>query len=278
MQANNITKKGFLVTHRYWIIVLGIILFLPPLSFLFQFTQDSNFCGSWCPRMFFVWRKGMTGGEFLIGFIRSYMGVALVLGILASTFFFSRYWCSHLCPVGGTMEAGSKIIPKFLKIDYSGIPASPVRYGYLSVYLFAPAIGLGSLCCNYCNFAAIPRFFGAAFSQADIAYFLRTAGLINLGLVVFLGFLAKGGRAYCNILCPIGALDAISNRLGFRSGQRVSVDGSKCDACGACAKVCPTWSIDMKGKAKIDHLSCIPCRICESTCQKEAIGYGRIKT
>ncbi len=26
-----------------------------------------------------------------------------------------------------------------------------------AVYLIAPAIGIGSLCCNYCNFAAVPR-------------------------------------------------------------------------------------------------------------------------
>jgi len=213
-----------------------------------------------------------------MGFFRSYMGVALVLGMLATTFFLGRYWCSHLCPIGGTTEVGSKLLPRFLKIDYSGVPASPVRYGYLSIYFLAPLIGIGSLCCRYCNFATIPRFFGAAFSQADMAYFLRTAGLINLALIVVLGFLAKGGRAYCNLLCPIGALDAVLNRLGLKFGKRVRVDVSKCNACGVCIEVCPTWAIDMKGKAKVDQLSCIPCRICEKTCPREAIGYGRIKT
>lgn len=283
MQANTTIKgrkgdSGFWVRYRYWIIVSSILLLMPPLSFLFQFTQDSNFCGTWCPRMFFVWRNGMTGGEFLQGIVRSYIGVVLVLGVLATTFFFGRYWCSHLCPIGGAMEAGGRLIPRFLKIDFSYIPASPFRYGYLSVFFVAPAIGIGSLCCNYCNFAAIPRLFGSAFSQADTAYFLRTAGLINLGLVVLMGLLAKGGRAYCNLLCPIGALDAVSNKLGLRFGKRVNVDGSKCDACGTCANVCPTWSINIKEKARIDHLSCMPCRICEKTCPKDAIGYGKIET
>jgi len=273
----NATTKSFFVTHRYWIILGGILLFLPPLSFLFQFVQDSNFCGTWCPRMFFVWRKGITGGEFLLGFLRSYMGVALVLTALISTLFLGRYWCSHLCPVGGTMELGSKIIPGFLKINFSGIPASAFRYGYLSVFFIAPAVGIGSLCCNYCNFATIPRLFGAAFSQADAAYFLRTAGLINLGLVVVLGFFAKGGRAYCNLLCPVGAMDALSNKLGSKLGKRVSVNVPKCNGCRLCMKVCPTWAIDVKEKAEIDHLSCIPCRLCESVCVKGAIGYGKIE-
>ncbi len=279
MQDNTNTKKKSLwVRRRYWIILGSIILFLPPLSFLFQFTKDSNFCGTWCPRMFFVWRAGITGEQFLLRSLRSYMGVTLVLGILTCTFFFGRYWCSHLCPVGGTMEMGSRLVPGFLKINYSGIPAASFRYGYLAVFFLAPALGIGSLCCNYCNFATIPRLFGAPFLEADMAYFLRTAGLINLGLVVVLGFLAKGGRAYCNLLCPIGALDAISSRIGLKFGRRVAIEKSKCNGCKACINVCPTWAVEIvENRASVDQLSCIPCRICEKICPKEAIGYGKVE-
>ena len=275
MAANTSTKHSFWSRNRTWIILTGIVLFLPPLSVLFQMTADANFCGSWCPRMFFAWRKGMSLNEFLIGFLRSYMGVALVVGILVSTFFLGRAWCSHLCPVGGTMELGSRVLPRWLKIDFSSIPAAPFRYGYLAVYFIASAVGLGSLCCNYCNFATVPRIFGAAFLDADLMYFFRTAGLINLGLVVVLGFLSRGGRAYCNLLCPVGALDALSNRLGLNVGRKVRVDDGKCNSCGACSKVCPTWSISVHSAAQIDQLSCMPCRECEKVCPQKAISYGR---
>jgi ferredoxin-type protein NapH len=173
------------------------------------------------------------------------------------------------------MELGSRLVPRKLRIDFSGVPSAPVRYGYLAVYVLAPAVGLGSLCCNYCNFAAVPRLFGAAFTGADLAYFTRAAGLVNLALVVVLGFLAKGGRAYCNLLCPVGALDALANRLGARFGRRVRVDAARCDGCGACAKVCPTWAIAEEGKARIDPLACLPCRDCEAVCPKDAISFGR---
>ena len=278
--AADTTRQSVFTTHRKWMILLGIVLFLPPLAILFQLTQDSNFCGTWCPRMFFSWRKGTDLGQYFLGFARSYMGVALVFGVLITTLFYGRYWCSHVCPVGGSMEAGSWVVPKFLKINYSKIPAPSFRYGYLAVYLIAPAIGVGSLCCNYCNFGAVPRVFGAAFLDADMAYFLRTAGLINLGLVLFMGVFAKGGRAYCNTLCPIGALDALSNRIGLRLGRRIRVSAPKCNGCGACAKVCPTWAIEMEESegntnARIDQLSCMPCRECESVCPTEAIAYGK---
>ena len=276
MHRADITEPAFLARHRYWIMALSVVLFLPPLSFLFQFTGDSNFCGTWCPRMFFVWRKGATLDAYFIGFSRSYMGVALVSGILLTTFFFGRYWCSHLCPIGGSMELGSRLVPRVLKINFTKIPAPAFRYGYLSVYLGAAAFGLGSLCCGYCNFATIPRMIGAPFSGADLAYFLRTAGIINLGLVLLLGFFAKGGRAYCNLLCPIGALDGLSNRAGVPWGRRVSINSARCNGCGDCLDSCPAWAIDLaEGHARIEALSCMPCGACETACTRLAIGYGK---
>lgn len=271
------TKRSIFTRKRTWIMIAGILLFMPPLSFLFQFTQDSSFCGSWCPRMFFTWREGMTGQAFVIGMVRSFMGVVLVLGILASTFFLGRFWCSHVCPVGATQELGSRLIPHRLKISFAGIPASPVRYGYLAAYLILPALGLGSLCCSYCNFAAVPRLFGAAFSEADMAFFFRQAGLVNLGLLVGLGFLSKGGRGYCNFLCPIGALDSLINRLGEKIGRRYRVSRNRCNSCGLCREVCPVWAIDVREEAKINQFSCVSCGACKEVCPRDAIAYGPAK-
>lgn len=271
----NTAKISFWAKYRTWILVLAVMTFLPPLALIFQAgTGSVNFCGEWCPRMFFTWREGMTASQFFMGFLRSYMGVALVAAILLSTLFFGRYWCSHLCPVGGSTELGSRLVPKKLRINYTSISAPPVRYGYLAVYLLAPLFGIGSLCCNYCNFATLPRLFGAAFQPADLAYFLRTAGLINLGLIILLGFMARGGRAYCNFFCPIGALDSLVNRIGARFGKRMRVSADKCNGCGICEKVCPTWAIEREDEqAIINHYSCFPCRECQKVCPRQAIDY-----
>lgn len=272
------TVQGtFMSRHRTAIMVVSLLLFLPPLALIFQVsTGDNDFCGTWCPRMFYAIRKGAGMGEIIGGMMRAYMGVALVAGAVVTTFFLGRYWCSHLCPVGGAGELGSRLIPEKLKIDYSGIPSAPVRYGYLGVYLIAPLLGLGSLCCNYCNFSAVPRLFGAAFVQADLAYFFRTYGIINLALFILLAVAAKGGRAYCNFMCPVGALDAISSRLGWKSGKRVNVIEHRCTGCGKCTEVCPTWAISMNSStARIDQLSCMPCGQCGKSCPEGAICYGK---
>lgn len=272
------TKQGFMSRHRTLIMIVSLVLFLPPLAIIFQVTTgDGDFCGTWCPRMFYAIRKGAGMGEIIGGVMRAYMGVALVAAAIVSTFFLGRYWCSHFCPVGGAGELGSRLVPGMLKIDYASIPAAPVRYGYMGVYLAAPLLGLGSLCCNYCNFAAVPRLFGAAFVQADMAYFFRAYGVINLALFLLLAVAAKGGRAYCNFLCPVGALDAISSRMGMKFGRRVTVVEHRCNSCGKCTDICPTWAISMGGTARIDQLSCMPCRQCEKTCPEGAIRYGKIE-
>jgi formate hydrogenlyase subunit 6/NADH:ubiquinone oxidoreductase subunit I len=99
--------------------------------------------------------------------------------------------------------------------------------------------------------------------------------VVNFGLLLFLGVFAKGGRAYCNLLCPIGALDALSNRIGAKFGRRVRIDLANCTNCGECSKVCPTWAIDTQGGTTINQLSCMPCRLCQGACPTEAIYYGK---
>ncbi|MGO8744743.1 MAG: 4Fe-4S binding protein [Thermoguttaceae bacterium] len=276
----NRCKQKPLVRYRYAIMIVAALLFLPPLAFIFQLTGNERFCGTWCMKHFLVWHAGETWGAYVRGYGRAYMGVALLAAIVATTFFFGRHWCSHLCPVGGLMELGSRLVPRFLKIKYAGIPAPAFRYGYLSVYFLAPAFGVGALLCSYCNFGTVPRLVAAPFSGANAAYFMRTSGLISLGLIAALGFFAKGGRAYCNLLCPIGALDAISNFLGAKLGRRrVSVAPSSCHGCGKCAETCPVWAIGEKdGKAKIDQICCMPCRQCETACPTGAITYGKPRT
>lgn len=280
-------RPSLFVRHRLGILAASLVLFLPPLALVFQPTGDTGFCGSWCPRMFWTWRPGMKAAEVVVGMARAWAGVSLIVLVLVLTAFVSRAWCSHVCPVGGAMELASRLVPRRWKLDFGRIPSAPVRYGYLAVYLAAPALGIGSLCCNYCNFAAVPRVFGAAFTSADLAYFFRTAGLINLALVLALGVFARGGRAYCNLLCPVGALDALVNRVTARFGRKVRVTAERCDGCGACARVCPTWAIQLapgRGAAgatevaSIDPLACMPCRDCEGVCREGAIRYGAAST
>ena len=171
-------------------------------------------------------------------------------------------------PVGAT---------RFLKINYAKIPASRLSI-WVSVGLLrgcGPG-GWAVFAVRTATSPPSPAYSGRLSLGQDLAYFLRTAGLINLGLVLLLGIFAKGGRAYCNLLCPIGAMDGLANRAGARWGRRVSVHPAKCNGCGDCVDGCPAWAIDLTDKtARIDALSCMPCGYCETACARGAIGYGK---
>ncbi|MBI5206010.1 MAG: 4Fe-4S binding protein [Nitrospirae bacterium] len=262
---------------RYIFMLLGIALFLPPLSVIPQAAGEVNMCGTVCPRMFFIFSpKGIASG-FIDNIGAAWFGSALVGLILVVTLFFGRLWCSHVCPIGGTSELISRGIHERVKINFSIINAPAFRYGYFIVFIAGAFLGIGSIACKFCNFRVIPFLAGAPFVPAYRTYLTTSMGIAGLATIGVSGFFAKGGRAYCNLLCPIGALDSLSNRLGLTFGKRMKVDKDKCIGCGECKKTCPTWSISVSEKAEIDQLSCMPCRICETKCPEGAISYGKLK-
>lgn len=263
---------------RLIFIALGMAVFLPPLSVIPQIAGEVNMCGAVCPRMFFIIPVNGWSG-FVNGISSAWFGVGLVSAILAVTIFFGRIWCSHLCPIGGATEIVSKGIPKKLKMDFSFMNAPAFRYGYLFIYIAGAVVGIGSIACKLCNFRVLPFLAGSPFVPAYRTYLLTTMGIAGLLTIGLTGFFAKGGRSYCNLLCPIGALDSIANYLGSKLAftKKMKTDISRCSGCGRCIDSCMVWAIRMDEnlKAKIGQASCMSCRKCEKVCPKGAISYGR---
>ena len=51
----------------------------------------------------------------------------------------------------------------------------------------------------------------------------------------------------------------------------VRIDESKCNGCGACAKVCPVEAIKVNSKAVVDPEKCVDCGTCVDECPSKAI-------
>ncbi len=52
----------------------------------------------------------------------------------------------------------------------------------------------------------------------------------------------------------------------------VGVDRAACDACGACAVVCPDQAMEMTAAGpEVDHQNCSACGACCSVCAREAL-------
>jgi len=266
--------------YRYLIIMISCLRFFAPFSFIPGAVGNDDLCGKMCMRRFFLYFPDMSLEDFATTITIAWMGVLLLAGIFISTFFFGRIWCSYMCPVGGFPELVSRTLNDRWKIEYRSLPQVPIRYGYFAVYvLLMPTLGISA--CTLCNFITVPRLF-EAFSgvfgdnMRGFIFIFSTIGLVNLALLLLLGFFANKGRAYCQFLCPIGAMDGLINRLGakLRFTRRIRVERDRCTGCNICARNCMTGAIKMVDRiAVVDQLSCMSCHECVDVCDWHAIDW-----
>ncbi len=266
--------------YRYLIIMTSCLLFFAPFALIPAALGNDDLCGKMCMRRFFLYFPEMSLEDFNTAISVAWIGVLLLTGIFVATFFYGRLWCSYICPVGGFPELVSRSLNDRWKIEYRSLPQVPIRYGYFSVYvLLMPTLGISA--CTLCNFITVPRVF-EAFSAGitdnirGFLFIFSSIGLVNLALLFLLGFFASKGRAYCQFLCPIGAMDGLVNRLGanFRFTRRIRVERDRCTGCNICARNCMTGAIKMVDRvAVVDQLSCMSCHECVDVCDWHAIDW-----
>ena len=204
----------------------------------------------------------------------------LFLGLLlAAAFCFGPFFCGRLCPAGALTEYLSKLIPARWQIAWENyVEIAPLRYGMLAGFVLLPFMG-ATLACAYCNFYIfdlLTNFIVRGYLVSLSSSMLLTAFLM---LVVF-GLFTRGGRGYCNFLCPVGAVQnliySFSSRLSFI--PKLRIDKKRCIGCGKCARSCSMRSMkvaDKKAHCNVHH--CILCGVCTEVCPVHAIQYGRKK-
>ena len=266
--------------YRYFIITVSCLLFFAPFALIPATVGNDDLCGKMCMRRFFLYFPEMSLDDFATSISIAWMGVLLIAGIFISTFFYGRLWCGYICPVGGFPEMVSRMLNDRWKIEYRSLPQVPIRYGYFAVYvLLMPTLGISA--CTLCNFITVPRLFeafstGISDNMRGFLFIFSSIGLVNLALLLLLGFFASKGRAYCQFLCPIGAMDGLVNRLGakFRFTRRIRVERDRCTGCNICARNCMTGAIKMVDRvAVVDQLSCMSCHECVDVCDWHAIDW-----
>ena len=135
--------------YRYGWIIFSCVAFLSPLAFIPSLADNPDLCGKLCMRRFYLYFPGMTFDDFIQHASVAFIGVIALIIILVTTFFFGRFWCSFLCPVGGFPEMVSRMINDRWKIEFRGLPQVPIRYGYFAAYLVLLPI-LGVSACSLC--------------------------------------------------------------------------------------------------------------------------------
>ena len=195
--------------------------------------------------------------------------------LIVVSLWFGPLFCGWLCPAGAFSEYLSRLLPDKYKINWAQlVPLVPLRYGFFLGFLGSIILGLG-IPCSYCNYYALEIFVG----------YLHTGQLLNSSLSllmtfmvsnIFLGLFTKGGRGYCNLLCPVGTMCSLMHVLGqlVPGAFGMQVDKKLCVGCGLCSKKCPMQAVSIaQGKAQINRHHCIVCGQCRQACPRKAIAY-----
>lgn len=223
------------------------------------------------------------------------LNVGIVVALLVLTFVFGRVYCSVICPLGVMQDVIAFFGKKKIKNRYSYTPARKwLRRIVLVVFLVtlvAPGVSvLAHLVAPYSAYGRIAsNLFAPVYQWGNnlLAYFAERAGSyafysvevwlksISTFVVASLTFAVvavlawRGGRTWCNTICPVGTI------LGFFSRYslfRPVINLDKCNSCGLCARNCKSSCINPK-EHQIDYSRCVACFDCVETCRKGAIQY-----
>lgn len=258
--------------------LLGFVLFYAPFA-VFQKIIGYFLNGKWQEQTIHSLCLRIPTEHLLDGMIFQYASISVVsLGILLiAAFFFGPVFCGRLCPAGAFTEYLSKLLPERLQIDWiKYTEIAPIRYGMLAGFCLVPFFG-GILACAYCNFF----LFDLLANYYSRGYFISLSSSLLLTSILWLvvfGLFTKGGRGYCNFLCPVGAVQNLvhyfSSKLSFVS--RMQVDKEKCIGCRRCVHNCPMRAVTLhEERAEISQHNCIVCGQCAHDCPVKAIHYGR---
>jgi ferredoxin-type protein NapH len=205
----------------------------------------------------------------------AYLVAVVVLPLLALVV--GPLFCGWMCPAGHLTEFLSRLVPPRFQIDLAGkLNPAPIRYGFMVGMMGAALIG-GNVCCSFCNFTHTQNIISAL--SGDVLGISYWASFSVFSFVLWfgvLGLFTKGGRGWCNLLCPAGALQGLFHSLApkLRIGRSVAIDQSLCRNCKSCVSVCSSWAISPQSETlKVNPHACNGCMDCTQVCERGAIAY-----
>jgi formate hydrogenlyase subunit 6/NADH:ubiquinone oxidoreductase subunit I len=220
------------------------------------------------------------------------LNVVVIVLLIAVTLVFGRIYCSVICPLGIMQDVFGWLGKKARKNRYSYSKEMKwLRYPVLAVFLAALLAGGGSIVHLLAPYSAFGRIMtmifqplwqwgnnllatiaehydSYAFYSVDV--WLKSLPVLVIAAVtlIVLAILAwRGGRTYCNTICPVGTVLSL---LGRFSWLKIQFDKEKCRNCSLCTKNCKAACIDYKNHS-VDYSRCVVCGDCTESCKFGAL-------
>ena len=182
------------------------------------------------------------------------VGVLLIGAVLAG-----RFLCGWVCPVGTVQELVHKArLPKF-RIPK---PFRYVKFVVLALLVIAfpyvlgeKSYGTAAYVCTYCP--ASTMFWGLPRVILGLNWPSATALIVLAITAVAMLFTF---RPICSVLCPIGAVYSLANKISLFS---IKVDKQACTDCKKCVQACPSGIGPLENPRDGECFYCLECLKCD---------------
>lgn len=205
-------------------------------------------------------------GTILGGFAN--ISSMVVLWVVA-TIVLGRGFCSWGCFYGGWDDGFSRFRkqPVIRKISDSW---KWMPFAVLMMVALTAALTLIPTYCDWlCPFKAVTEFE----QVTNVESAVKAGVFISLfgGLVVALPIAARK-RTQCSFLCPLGAVNTLSNKV---TPFTIKIDKQSCTNCNKCVEVCPLYALTPEDvKRGSVSVFCSKCGKCVDACTKKAIHFS----
>ena len=201
--------------------------------------------------------------------------IVSLLVILFLTLVGPKLFCGYICPVGAIQELiamwADKL--KIRRIKYNFRVSQTIRLVIFLLFIFLSGTAIVHIINNGQKVPVALYDYINAFHGFEIALqktFMDT--LVHfLPFVLTVGLAFKLYRPFCYLVCPIGILTNLLEKIAL---FRITLKRPPCDDCGICEKKapCPTVPDILKGSTL--RPDCFACNVCIESCPKKALEYG----
>jgi len=192
-------------------------------------------------------------------------GLTLLLAFLVGSLVARRAFCSWICPIGTASRGLEWFRHRLLRLPVRWtVPMLLRRLPPLAKY---PILGAFLWLVVSMPLFAIEDFLHQPYNMgadgAMLAFFLHlsSTGMVVLAALVLLSIVLRNG--WCRLLCPYGALLAVT---GLLSPFRIRREADACKNCGACGRACG-MGIRVPELETVHSMECTTCLSCVSACR-----------
>ena len=224
--------------------------------------------------------------NFLRGAQRS-ISLFVVGFLMATAAFFGRFICGFVCPMGLVQDLIYRVPTKKLIVRMRIL--SYLKYVVLMLFVILLPLtirdhieiggahffldGQAWFCAYICPSGTIFAAWPLALANDAVRGMLGV--MFNIKTVIALGLLTAAlfiNRFFCRVLCPLGAIYALFNKVSF---IQINFNKSNCDGCKKCNKAC---QLALNPITETTHSDCVRCGSCVRSCEEKALVYGTVLT